>query len=613
MGKKFATNNTQTGSSQGTINSSTEVLANNLTYAQDALSKGISDIIGDIFKSGIIDSGSDSENFPITVNNSGSSTLASISIGMGVGYKYSEDTQRYERIAITDTTAQYYEYLPNQMTYDGKNSVSTPKSSGCANINVTGLTSNNTYWIDLQYLFVCDNGNTKTSTEESDGNLTNYSIAYDGITKRFYQWADGYKIVLQDTYEDVKGLCLGTVSIDNSFNVTVNAEQGRTQFFVAKPQLVLRNIEQGTGISVAYDDNDYIVLKVLTDGTTTEINDDNQVSVTLDARYDYTRFAINSGPETFLTNPESNILSLAITQGAEPLQVSPAFAERFSVTSDMTITNINVPVEIQAKFGEESDVAGIYTIFVNNTDIANNNAKLTTPKIEIMRTIYAGKETPVNLKYNVWYDLSKQPYNTKWYNGSEWIEYTGVPVGLIQVGVGGVLESIYQFGFNRDYSQWETVGEIIPYVGGELPPKYLICNGAVYSNLLAYNDLFRKIGNKLGGVEGTSFAVPNFVNKVIWGGSSIDTFTPISAGLPNITGTIGVRALLPGTRTGALYVAGSEQYPESSGGDYNGGTIGFNAADGEVHNNSYSNLIYGKSETVQPPALQVPILIKYTI
>ena len=532
--KKFATNNTQTGSSQGTINSSTEVLANNLTYAQDAISKGLSDVIGDIFKSGIIDSGTDSENFPITINNSGSSTLASISIGMGVGYKYSEDTQRYERIAITDTTAQYYEYLPNQLTYDGKNSVSTPKSSGCANINVTGLTANNTYWIDLQYLFVCDNGNTKTSTEESDGNLTNYSIAYDGITKRFYQWTDGYKIVLQDTYEDVKGICLGTVSIDNSYNVTVNAEQGRTQFFVAKPQLVLRNIEEGTGISVSYDDNDYIVLKVLTDGTTTEINDDNQVSVTLDARYPYTKFAINSGPETFLTNPESNILSLAITEGAAPLWVTPANAERYAITSNMTITSINVPVEVQAKFDGTADM---YVVCVNNTDISNNNAPLSTPKIEIMLSARGSTHSPGNWQYKVWFDVSEQPYKAKWYNGTDWVEYHGVPIGMIKVLEGGVLDSVYQYDFNRDYSQWHTIGEIMPYVGGSLPKKYLICNGSLYSPL-QYNDLYSKIGYKFGGTEGGDFAVPNFLNKVIWGGSSIDTFTPISAGLPNITGYV---------------------------------------------------------------------------
>ena len=31
----------------------------------------------------------------------------------------------------------------------------------------------------------------------------------------------------------------------------------------------------------------------------------------------------------------------------------------------------------------------------------------------------------------------------------------------------------------------------------------------------------------------------------------------------------------------------------------------FNAASGEVHNGSYSNLVYGKSDTVQPPAYRV--------
>ena len=608
--KKFATNNTQTGSSQGTINSSTEVLANNLTYAQDAISKGLSDVIGDIFKSGIIDSGTDSENFPITINNSGSSTLASISIGMGVGYKYSEDTQRYERIAITYTTAQYYEYLPNQLTYDGKNSVSTPKSSGCANINVTGLIPNKPYWIDLQYLFVCDNGNTKTSTEESDGNLTNYSIAYDGITKRFYQWADGYKIVLLpgatiDEKPAIKGLCLGMVSIDNSYNVTVDTTLNRTQFFVAKPQLVLRNIEQGTGISVSYDDNDYIVLQVLTDGTTTEINDDNQVSVTLDARYPYTKFAINSGPETFLTNPESNILSLTIAEGAAPLWVTPANAERYAITSNMTITSINVPVEVQAKFDGTADM---YLVCVNNTDISNNNAPLSTPKIEIMLSARGSTHSPGNWQYKVWFDVSEQPYKAKWYNGTDWVEYHGVPIGMIKVLEGGVLDSVYQYDFNRDYSQWHTIGEIMPYVGGTVPKKYLICNGSLY-NPLQYNDLYSKIGYKFGGTEGGDFAVPNFLNRVIWGGASIDTFTPIAAGIPNIKGSvIGFDESMTCSGAFSLTASGSHWNVDGgSGADYR--VLNFNAANGATTTGIYSDSV----TTVQPPALQVPILIKYTI
>lgn len=81
----------------------------------------------------------------------------------------------------------------------------------------------------------------------------------------------------------------------------------------------------------------------------------------------------------------------------------------------------------------------------------------------------------------------------------------------------------------------------------------------------------------------------------------------IEAGLPNITGEIGIRAIVRDDATGAFYRAGTNQYPESSGGDNNGGTIGFKASRGEVHNNSYRNDVYGKSDTVQPPAYLVNI------
>ena len=51
-------------------------------------------------------------------------------------------------------------------------------------------------------------------------------------------------------------------------------------------------------------------------------------------------------------------------------------------------------------------------------------------------------------------------------------------------------------------------------------------------------------------------------------------------------------------------------YSNSSGSDRHGHIV-FDAAKGEVHNGSYSNLIYGKSDTVQPPAIQVQFIIKY--
>ena len=203
-------------------------------------------------------------------------------------------------------------------------------------------------------------------------------------------------------------------------------------------------------------------------------------------------------------------------------------------------------------------------------------------------------------------DLKREPHVTKWFNGSGWVDYYGVPIGLVQVSVGGTITGIKQFDYNRDYSQWETVASIKPYVGGGLPAKYLLCNGANTYSPLLYNDLYRKIAIAFGGVLGESFAVPDFVNKTIWGSDTMNIFNEIAAGLPNIKGSIGFRAIIINNGTGPLYLQQSQKYQESSGGDVNGGILGFDA--------SLANSIYSDDvSTVQPPALQVPLIIKYTI
>lgn len=75
----------------------------------------------------------------------------------------------------------------------------------------------------------------------------------------------------------------------------------------------------------------------------------------------------------------------------------------------------------------------------------------------------------------------------------------------------------------------------------------------------------------------------------------------IDAGLPNITGTLGVIGLSGATYTGAFYYVGRGAALSNSGeGDY---IAGFDA--------SLSNAIYGNSSTVQPAAQGVHICIKY--
>lgn len=165
-----------------------------------------------------------------------------------------------------------------------------------------------------------------------------------------------------------------------------------------------------------------------------------------------------------------------------------------------------------------------------------------------------------------------------------------------------------------------TVGDVVfrPYV----KTGYLQCNGqqvnrATYPRLAAFatsNNLWTsnqtnepwKFGN---GNGSTTMTVPNYLARVIQGGS---TTAKLEAGLPNIQGTTSTNV---GNGRGAMYMEGSGAFaPRTQQGaailldsafTYNNQVIGvdFNA--------NRSSPIYGKSSTVQPPAIQLIPQIKY--
>lgn len=108
----------------------------------------------------------------------------------------------------------------------------------------------------------------------------------------------------------------------------------------------------------------------------------------------------------------------------------------------------------------------------------------------------------------------------------------------------------------------------------------------------------------------TTMVLPDYRNRVIQGG---DTVGVKSAGLPNITG-IGYDAIAKtdvdafnSSTSGAI---GCKYYSNSRAGD--GGTGVYNGAFGSLSfDASLSNSIYGKSDTVQPPAIVLIPQIKY--
>lgn len=151
------------------------------------------------------------------------------------------------------------------------------------------------------------------------------------------------------------------------------------------------------------------------------------------------------------------------------------------------------------------------------------------------------------------------------------------------------------------------VGIILPFAGNTLPEGFLECNGAGLS-ATTYAALYGVIGNTYGG-DSTTFNLPNLTNKFLQGSNTAGTVK--AAGLPNITGHYSCAYLGQYNNTmlalkGALFDGYNLISDKITGTVNPGGTsnvIGFDA--------SRSNAIYGKANTVQPPAVTVRFIIKY--
>ena len=130
---------------------------------------------------------------------------------------------------------------------------------------------------------------------------------------------------------------------------------------------------------------------------------------------------------------------------------------------------------------------------------------------------------------------------------------------------------------------------------GQQGSDYLICDGRAVSRT-DYARLFAKIGTKYGSGNGSgTFNLPNLVGRVAWGATN-SIGTKIEPGLPNITGTVnGIESEGHWQEwTGAFYNTG-RMGVGSNDSDYDNFITGFDAA--------RCSPIYGRSSTVQPPAL----------
>lgn len=148
-------------------------------------------------------------------------------------------------------------------------------------------------------------------------------------------------------------------------------------------------------------------------------------------------------------------------------------------------------------------------------------------------------------------------------------------------------------------------GEIKWYAGSSVPEGYLLCNGSAM-NRTTYARLFAAIGTTWGvGNGSTTFNLPNLIGRVAWGAATAGTY--LEAGLPNITGTIDEAY----TGYGSFNGSGAFESTSGSTTGTRGGGGGDPVNKDITFNASKSNAIYGKSNTVQPPAATLMPIIRY--
>lgn len=152
-------------------------------------------------------------------------------------------------------------------------------------------------------------------------------------------------------------------------------------------------------------------------------------------------------------------------------------------------------------------------------------------------------------------------------------------------------------------------GSVIPFAGITAPEGFLLCNGQGVSRF-TYAKLYGVIGDTYGAGDGTTtFNLPNLIDKFVQGGKLDTVGNIIEPGLPNILGnitaTVDNKILHWGKGSGATQGKDYESFRDSTIDDRM--LSGYQSMQFDA---SESNPIYGKSETVQPPAVKMQYIIK---
>lgn len=189
-------------------------------------------------------------------------------------------------------------------------------------------------------------------------------------------------------------------------------------------------------------------------------------------------------------------------------------------------------------------------------------------------------------------------------------------MSLIETEINEVNKNIADVNANvesvgEQVAQWVLVGEVKQYFGATIPDKYLLCNGQEIAQA-DYPELYAVIGSLeccQSENEGM-FKVPDLQDRFLQGANG-NLGTVKEAGLPNITGRFGTHEGNSGTTIGLQDFSGCI-YGSGDGRGYtdDGGYIASKYANFDA---SLSSSIYGKSDTVQPPAISVNYIIRAKI
>lgn len=344
-------------------------------------------------------------------------------------------------------------------------------------------------------------------------------------------------------------------------------------------------------------------------GMTPSVNDNTQLlkAIKLIAQ------TLNSASSTKLKN-ERNFVVKDFDETNEGTSV------KFDGTEDVSL---NLPKNIKANF--EGDLNGSASKFGGYTPTEFLNLVSASLPIEVKNNIEISK--PLNVNYIVTGDNVVITLKSGSFLGQK-ININFIKKGSItQIINGEVMSETSSIGQNCNfmwngtfwnYIDTNSTGDIKPAVGTSPQIGWLLCDGREVSKA-TYSSLYAVIGDDYGVASDTSkFKLPDLRGRFLQGADG-NLGKYIEAGLPNIIGTTTPTILrFSDSMTGALqsYGWGDRRCLSQTDNPHYVGGLKFNAALGETKadgtlKSASEYHVFGKSDTVQPPACTINYLIRY--